>query len=149
MLGYYKDEDATKKVLDKHGYHTGDLGFYDNDGFFSVTGRKDNQIKVGGHRINPQEIEDVVVESGQVIECIIFATPNSLGDHKLAGLTVPIRERADTTRNILEYCHRKLPKYKIPDSLVMVEAIPKNSSGKPDRIQGLELYNKKSSKGNR
>jgi acyl-CoA synthetase (AMP-forming)/AMP-acid ligase II len=149
MLGYYQDEEATRKVLDQHGYHTGDLGFYDDDGFLFLTGRKDNQIKVGGHGIDPREIEDVVVESGEAIECIIFATPNSYQDLKLAGLAVPLRETADTMKNILEYCHRKLPKYKIPESLVMVNAIPKNSNGKPDLLRSVKLYNSKRDKGGR
>jgi acyl-CoA synthetase (AMP-forming)/AMP-acid ligase II len=148
MLGYYKDEEATKEALDRHGYHTGDLGYHDDDGFLFVTGRMDDQIKVSGHRINPQDIEDVVVESGHAIECIILPTPDSFRDLKLVGLAVPIRESADTGRKILEYCHRKLPKYKIPDSLVLVDAIPKNSNGKPDRFRSLALYMKKSHKGN-
>ena len=147
MLGYYKDDEATRKVLDQHGYHTGDMGFYGHDGFLFLTGRKDNQIKVGGHRINPREIEDVVIESGEAIECIIFAVPNSYQDLKLAGLAVPLRETADTPRNIIGYCHRKLPKFKIPESLVMVDAIPKNSSGKPDLLKSIELYNGKRDNG--
>ena len=149
MLGYYKDDEATRKVLDQHGYHTGDMGFYGHDGFLFLTGRKDNQIKVGGHRINPREIEDVVIESGEAIECIIFAVPNSYQDLKLAGLAVPLRETADTPRNIIGYCHRKLPKFKIPESLVMVDAIPKNSSGKPDLLKSIELYNGKRDNGGR
>jgi long-chain acyl-CoA synthetase len=140
MLGYYKDDEATKKVLDQHGYHTGDLGYCDDEGFLVLTGRKDNQVKVGGHRINPQEIEDVVVESGLAIESIIFTAPDSFMKDRLIGLAVPIREAADTARNILAYCHQKLAKYKIPESLLLVDAIPKNSNGKPDRLRSVELY---------
>ena len=140
MLGYYKDDEATKKVLDEHGYHTGDLGYRDEDGYFYVVGRKDDQIKVGGHRVNPREIEDIVIESGQAVECIIFAIEDAIMGHKLAGLVVPIRETAETRKAILDYCHQKLPKYKVPASLVMVETIPKNSSGKPDRLKSMEFY---------
>jgi long-chain acyl-CoA synthetase len=148
MLGYFKDEEATRNVLDAHGYHTGDLGFYDEDGFLFLTGRKDEQIKVGGHRVSPQETEDVIVESGQASECIIFAVPDSFQNFRLGGLAVPVRETVDTTRNILEYCHRKLPKYKIPESLMIVSAIPKTSNGKPDRQKSLELFMKKRTEGN-
>lgn len=142
MLGYYKDEEATKKALDEHGYHTGDLGYRDEDGYFYVIGRMDDQIKVGGHRLNPREIEDIVIESGQAVECIIFAIEDAIMGHKLAGLVVPIRETSETRRAILNYCNQKLPKYKVPASLLMVETIPKNSSGKPDRLKSLELYEK-------
>ncbi|MGB8959569.1 MAG: hypothetical protein WCC00_11240, partial [Candidatus Aminicenantales bacterium] len=62
--------------------------------------------------------------------------------YRLAGLVVPIRESSETSRNILDYCNRKLPKYKVPASLLMVETIPKNSSGKPDRLKSLEFYEK-------
>jgi long-chain acyl-CoA synthetase len=147
MLGYYKDEEATKMVLDKHGYHTGDLGYRDEDGYFYVIGRMDDQIKVGGHRLNPREIEDIVVESGQAVECIIFAIEDAIMGHKLAGLVVPIRETSETQRVILDYCNQKLPKYKVPASWLMVETIPKNSNGKPDRLKSLEHYEKKARKG--
>jgi acyl-CoA synthetase (AMP-forming)/AMP-acid ligase II len=142
MLGYYKDEEATKKVLDEYGYHTGDLGYYDEDGYFYVVGRKDDQIKVGGHRLNPSEIEDIIIESGHAVECIILTIEDAIMGHKLAGLVVPIKETAETRKAILDYCYHKLPKYKVPVSLLMVETIPKNSSGKPDRLKSSELYEK-------
>ncbi len=142
MLGYYKDPQATNRALDRKGFHTGDLGYVDDEGFYYVTGRKDDQLKVGGHRLNPREIEDIVVESGQAVECIIFAIEDTIMGHKLAGLVVPIRETSETRRAILNYCDQRLPKYKVPASLIMVETIPKNSSGKPDRQKSLELYEK-------
>jgi long-chain acyl-CoA synthetase len=148
MLGYYKDEAGTRKVLDRHGYHTGDLGFYDGDGFLFLTGRKDDQIKVGGHRINPREIEDVVMDSGLAIECIVFPVPDSYQDSRLAGLAVPVSETDGTAKRILDYCRRKLPKYQVPGSLEMVDAIPKNGTGKPDRRESLELFLKKHDGGN-
>ena len=140
MLGYYKDKEATKKVLDEYGYHTGDLGYCDEDGYFYVIGRKDDQIKVSGHRLNPREIEDIVIESGQAVECVIFTIEDAIMGPKLAGLVVPIKEASETKRTILDYCYQKLPKYSVPASLLMVETIPKNSSGKPDRLKSLVLY---------
>lgn len=139
MLGYYKDEEATKRVLDTQGYHTGDLGYRDEDGFLYVTGRIDDQLKVGGHRVNPQEIEDTIVESGLAAECLVFGIPDPLQGQRLAGLVVPIRKTADTVEGILKYCGAKLPKFKVPGSLLLVEAIPKTSSGKPDRARSVRL----------
>jgi long-chain acyl-CoA synthetase len=144
MSGYFKDDEATNRVLDRHGYHTGDLGYYDHEGFLFVTGRKDNQIKVGGHRLHPQEIEDIIIESGQVSECLIFGIPDSFGTDRLAGLAVPIAESMKSSKNILKYCSTKLPKYKIPESLLLVAAIPKNSNGKPDLHKSLELFRRES-----
>ncbi len=147
MLGYYKDEVGTKRVLDKHGYHTGDLGYRDEDGYFFVTGRKDDQLKVGGHRLNPREIEDTIVESGLAAECLVFGIPDPLQGHRLAALVVPIRKTADTVEGILKYCGAKLPKFKVPGSLLLVEAIPKTSSGKPDRARSVRLLEAKQAAG--
>lgn len=143
MLGYYRDDEATRRVLDRHGYHTGDLGFRDEDGFFFVTGRKDNQVKIDGHRINLREIEDVIMESGQAIEGLVFAVPDGSRDLMLAGLTVPKEDGARSGDFILEYCRSKLPKYKVPRLLYAIDAIPKNSSGKPDRAKALQLFREK------
>ncbi|MBE3129658.1 MAG: AMP-binding protein, partial [Acidobacteria bacterium] len=140
MLGYYKDEEATKKVLDEHGYHTGDLGYRDEDGFFFVTGRKDDQIKVSGHRLNPQEIEDRIVESGEAVECIIFGIADPLKGRRLAGLVVPISPAPDTVKSILAYCAAKLPKFEVPEALRLVVSIPKTSTGKPDRAKSLQIF---------
>jgi long-chain acyl-CoA synthetase len=142
MSGYYKDEETTKRVLDHHGYHTGDLGYYDQEGFFYITGRKDNQIKAGGHRLHPQEIEDVIIESGLVSECLIFGIKDLFGTDQLAGLAVPLAESMESSINILKFCSTKLPKYKVPESLLLVAAIPKNSNGKPDLHKSLELFRK-------
>jgi acyl-CoA synthetase (AMP-forming)/AMP-acid ligase II len=141
MTGYFRDGDSTRKALDANGYHTGDLGYRDEDGFFYVTGRKDNQLKVGGHRINPQEIEDVIIESGQAIECVIFGIPDPLLGHRLEGLVIPARQAADVVTDILKYCSRRLPKHKVPESLMLIDVIPKNSSGKIDRTESVRLFN--------
>ncbi|RPI98183.1 MAG: AMP-dependent synthetase [Spirochaetales bacterium] len=140
MLGYYKDPSATAAVLDQNGYHTGDFGYYDDEGFLFLVGRRDRQVKVGGHRINPQEIEDVIIESGRASECLVFGLADSSSDDRLTGLVVPLGETGDAVSAILRYCAVRLPKYKIPTSLQIVAAIPHNSSGKPDLARGLEIY---------
>ncbi|NLH77915.1 MAG: acyl--CoA ligase [Acidobacteria bacterium] len=140
MLGYFRDDEATRKVLDHHGYHTGDLGFRDRDGFFFVTGRKDDQVKIDGHRINLLEIEDALLESGQLIECLVFPVPDGARDMALAALAVPQERSPRNADALLEHCRAKLPKYKVPRSLVLVDAIPKTGSGKPDRARASELY---------
>lgn len=149
MLGYYKDKAGTKKVLDRHGFHTGDLGFYDEDGFFFLIGRKDDQIKISGHRIDPAKIEDVVMDSGLAIECIIFPSPDSYGDLRLAGLVVPVSDEGDVIERIMGHCRRKLPKYEVPASLEIVDEIPKSGTGKPERRKSQELFLKKRTGGNR
>ncbi len=140
MAGYYRDPEATARVLDGAGYHTGDLAYRDDEGFFYVVGRKDCQVKVGGHRVDPQEVEDVIVESGRVVECIVFGVPDPLMGHRLAGLAVPLRSGPGEMERVLAHCESALPRYKVPLALLPVEAVPKNSNGKPDREESLRLF---------
>lgn len=139
MLGYFRDEAATRKVLDRHGYHTGDLGHADADGFLYVTGRKDSQVKVDGHRVDLQEIEEVLIGSGRAMECLVFAVPDADGDLILEGVVVPREAGPGSMEPILSHCRAKLPKYKVPRALYPVDEIPKTSSGKPDRAAALRL----------
>ncbi|HMA53948.1 MAG TPA: AMP-binding protein, partial [Acidobacteriota bacterium] len=140
MLGYFRDEEATRRVLDARGYHTGDLGYRDEEGYFFVTGRRDDQLKIGGHRVNPRTVEDVIVGSGLVVEGIVFGVPDPIWGVRLAGLVVPIRGSDDTVTEILKFCAGKLPKFEVPSALRLVEAIPKTSSGKPDRVRSAALF---------
>jgi acyl-CoA synthetase (AMP-forming)/AMP-acid ligase II len=140
MLGYYHDEEATRKVLDHRGYHTGDLGYVDEDGFFFVTGRKDEQVKIKGHRVSLRGVEDAVVESGLAMECLAFAVPDVYQSLVVAAVAVPIREAPDNAVRITDYCRAKLPDYLVPRPLLLVDAIPKTSNGKPDRAGAFDLF---------
>lgn len=139
MLGYWNDPESTSKALSLHGYHTGDLGYQDKDGYFFVVGRKDNQLKVGGHRVNPQEIEDALVATELVIECTVLGLEDSLAGHRLVAVIVPID--GDTTeQTILCHCSRLLPRHKLPGEIRFIKTLPKNSNGKIDRRACLELF---------
>lgn len=138
MQGYWKDSKTTAKLLDQNGYHTGDLGYQDEEGHFYVVGRKDNLLKVGGHRINPQEIEDALMETGLVTETIVLGVPDDLLGHKL--IAIGVSKNGDCTVNhMLSECAQKLPKYKLPRDVKLVQALPKSSSGKIDQIKCLEI----------
>ena len=138
MQGYWKDEDATAKVLDQNGYHTGDLGYQDQEGYFYLKGRKDNLLKVGGHRINPQEIEDALMETELVVENAVMGIPDDLLGHKLIAVVAPKDENCSQNQ-ILEHCNSILPHYKLPGEVIFVKSLPKHTSGKINRSKCLEL----------
>ncbi len=141
MAGYWKDLEATAKVLDANGYHTGDLGYKDKDGFIFITGRKDNQLKVGGHRINPQEIEDAILETGLVVEAFVIGYPDKLLGNKLTIVAVAKKELING-QTIIATCAKRLPRYKVPEKIVLVSSLPKKSSGKIDKEKCLEIVKK-------
>ena len=136
--GYWKDPDATAAVLAADGYHTGDMGYEDPEGFIYLTGRKDDLVKVGGHRINPQEVEDALLATGLVIEAAVFGVVDPLMGSRLAALVVS--QNGDCSPGkILERCADKLPKYKLPSEVGFIRSLPKNANGKIDRPKCLEL----------
>ena len=132
MQGYWKNPEATAEALSRHGYHTGDLGYRDSDGYFFVVGRKDNQLKVSGHKINTQEIEDAVLELGRTVEVAVLGIPDPLLENRLVAIVVPTGA-VQNPDEIISACSRKLPAYKVPQEVLFVQSLPKNASGKVDR----------------
>jgi acyl-CoA synthetase (AMP-forming)/AMP-acid ligase II len=141
MQGYWRDEKSTAAVLTPNGYHTGDLGYQDKDGHFFVMGRKDNILKVGGHRLNPQEIEDVLIATELVIEAVVLGLPDEILGYKLIAFVTP-KNGDYKESDILAFCSERLPKYKIPAAVKLVRALPKNANGKINREKCLELLDK-------
>jgi long-chain acyl-CoA synthetase len=132
MPGYWKDQESTTKALSRYGYHTGDMGYRDEDGYFYVVGRRDNQLKVGGHRINPQEIEDALIATDLIIECAVLGVADELAGHRLVAVAVPTGEGI-SAQDILRRCSKLLARHKLPSEIRLVKILPKNSSGKIDR----------------
>lgn len=139
MPGYWKDPEATANALSRNGYHTGDMGYRDDEGYFFVVGRKDNQLKVGGHRVNPQEIEDAIMATGLVIECSVLGLPDPLAGHRLVAVAVATGEEV-IEQDILFKSSKILPRYKLPGEIRLVRMLPKNSSGKIDRGACAEIF---------
>lgn len=139
MQGYWKDEQSTKDVFHQNGYRTGDMGYRDAEGYFYLVGRKDNLLKVGGHRINPQEVEDALLDTGLVVEVAVIGIQDKLLGQRLVAAVVP--KNGDCSENqILRNSAEKLPKYKLPGKIKFVRALPKNITGKIDREKCVELF---------
>jgi len=142
MQGYWKDGDATKRAIDGNGYHTGDLGYKDDEGFLYIVGRKDNLLKVGGHRINTQEVEDVLIETGLVSEVAVLGIPDALMGNKLVALVVAKSAREFDESKVMAHCVGRMARYKLPAKIQLVKTLPKYSSGKIDRAQCLKILKK-------
>ena len=131
MQGYWRDPEATARALDPHGYHTGDQAYQDTEGFFFITGRADRLLKVGGHRINPQEVEDALLATDLVVEVAVLGLPDPLQGHRLAAVAVA-RSKDTSPDQILHACALLLPKHKLPAEIVLARTLPKSSAGKID-----------------
>ena len=139
MDGYWGDAVATGEVLDAQGFHTGDLGWRDADGYFWITGRKREMIKSGAHRISPKEIEEVLLEHPEIEEAAVVGRADEyMGEVIVAHVTVrpPARPQASaavTTEQLRLFCQERLPAHKVPQEILIRGSMPRNLSGKLDK----------------
>ena len=133
FLGYYQDKERTEAVWHDGLYHTGDLAWRDEDGFYWYVGRADDVIKSSGYRIGPFEIENVIMELPYVLECGVSAAPDEIRGQvvKASIVLVPGTEGTDELKKeIQNYVKKHTAPYKYPRIVVFRDELPKTISGK-------------------
>lgn len=140
MAGYWNDSIATTEVLRDGWLRTGDLGYFDDDGFLFLTGRSSDMIKTGANRISPAEIEDVISRFDGVAEVGVYAIDDAILGQAVAAAIVREPESELDVQGIQRECLSGLSSYKVPKSIRFVESLPKTSSGKLKRHVLAEEY---------
>jgi len=136
FLGYYKDEDRTAEVWRGGIYHTGDLAWKDEDGYYFYVGRADDVIKSSGYRIGPAEIENVIMELPYVLECGVSAAPDPVRGQVVKASIVLVKGKIGTDalkKEIQTYVKEHTAPYKYPRIVEFKETLPKTISGKIQR----------------
>lgn len=136
MLGYFGDEEGTRKTLRDGWLYTGDLGTVDKDGYIFLTARKKEIIKVGGKRISPKEVEAVILELPEVVDCTIDGIEDELlGEALKATIVLRTNNGKETMEDrIRQHCSRHLALYKIPQVFELKEQLVISATGK--KIKG-------------
>jgi acyl-CoA synthetase (AMP-forming)/AMP-acid ligase II len=130
MQGYWNDLDSTKKVLRNGLYYTGDIGYMDDEGFLFVIGRIKDIIKVGGERVSAKEIEETILQLKKVREVAVIGVEDEyLGEAVKAYVVLQSNDQISEL-DIKTYCKKKLPLYKQPKFIEIINDLPKNKSGK-------------------
>ena len=135
-LYYYNDEESTKKNWHDGFYHTGDLAWRDEDGFYWYVGRADDVIKSSGYRIGPLEIESVIMELPYVLECGVSAEPDEVRGQVVKASIVLVNGTEPTEelkKEIQTYVKTHTAPYKYPRIVVFRDSLPKTTSGKIQR----------------
>ena len=131
MKGYFDDNSETAKVIRSGYLYTGDLAKVDAEGFIYIVSREKNIIKSGGNRISPKEIEDVIAQIPQVVECAVIGVCDELLGEAVKAFVVLVENKSSIDfKYISEFCKKQLPSYKAPRYIEFLKALPKNSSGK-------------------
>jgi len=135
MSGYWNHTEETKTALTQHGFHTGDLGRMDDEGFFYVVGRKRDMIKSGANRVSAKEIEETILEHPRILEAAVIGVPDQyLGEAICAYVTLKPEHgnghEQSLAASLIAFCRDRLPEFKVPRAVIVQEKLPKNASGK-------------------
>ncbi len=136
MSGYYRNDKETKSVL-KNGYLcTGDLGYLDEEGYLYIYGRKKNVIIVRGFNVYPEEIENCILNSQLVKDCIVYGEMDKWGNETVCVDIIPVQiedSEEHICNEISSHCKKHLVGFKQPREIRIVDIIRKTLSGKNDR----------------
>jgi acetyl-CoA synthetase len=134
--GYWKDEAITRDCWSEGVYHTGDMAWYDADGYYWFVGRNDDVIKCSGYRIGPFEVESALMEHPSVLECAVTAAPDPMRGQVVKATIVLARgfsPSEELKRELQNHVKRVTAPYKYPRIVEFVDELPKTISGKIQR----------------
>jgi fatty-acyl-CoA synthase len=132
--GYWRNKAATQKALEGGWFHTGDLVRQDAEGYLYVVDRLKNMFISGAENVYPAEIERVLVSHPAVSEAAVIGVPDERWG-EVGRAFVVLRPAANALEaELLAYCGERLARFKIPKSVVFLEALPKNDAGKINRL---------------
>jgi acyl-CoA synthetase (AMP-forming)/AMP-acid ligase II/thioesterase domain-containing protein len=139
MREYRDDPEATAAAFRDGWFRSGDLGFFDDDGYLYVTGRIKEMINRGGEKILPGEIDKVLMAHPAVADVAAFGLPHPTLGEEVGVAVVPRAGASVTASELRQFAALSLAAFKTPRRVFFVEAIPKGPTGKPQRHKVAEL----------
>jgi fatty-acyl-CoA synthase len=140
MSGYHRMEMATAAAMDEEGWlHTGDLGFLDDDGYLTVSGRIKDIIVADGENVYPREVEEFLSKMEGVLDVQIVGVPMGPGREEV-GAFIILKEGIELTEDdVREFCRSRIASFKVPAHIAFIEKYPLSMSGKIQRQRMREL----------
>lgn len=144
---YYRDDEKTHEVWHDGFYHTGDMAWRDEDGYYWFVGRIDDVIKSSGYRIGPFEVESALMTHPAVVECAITGVPDPVRGMVVKATIVLAKEWKskagdELIKDLQNHVKRETAPYKYPRIIEFVDELPKTISGKIRRVEIREKDNK-------
>lgn len=137
---YYRNPKLTEEIFKDNIYHTGDVAWRDEDGYYWFVGRTDDVIKSSGYRIGPFEVESALMKHPAVVECAITGVPDEVRGQVIKATIVLAKEYKDKAgddlvKEIQNHVKRTTAPYKYPRVVEFVDELPKTISGKIKRTE--------------
>ncbi|MEB2317650.1 MAG: long-chain fatty acid--CoA ligase [Pseudomonadota bacterium] len=129
--GYWNRPEDTRSAFTRDGwFRTGDIGYLDEEGFLYVQDRLKDMIISGGENIYPAEVESVLYEHPDIAEVAVIGAPDERWGERVVAVVAAKAGRSVTLESLRSHAERKLARYKLPSEIRLVEALPRNPTGK-------------------
>jgi len=133
--GYIDDDEANEAAVRDGWFLTGDLGYFDADGYFFFVDRKKDIVRRGGVNISSIEVETVLRAHESVADVAIVAMPDDMLGERIVAFVVCVGADEPTLDALRSFAANDLAHYKLPDALVIVDELPRTASGKVEKFR--------------
>ena len=140
MVEYWHKPDDTRANVIKGWLHTGDIGYYDEEGYIYIVDRKKDMIITGGENVYPREVEEILYRHPTVLEAAVIGIPDPYWIEKVHAVVTTKKGASATAEELIALCKKNLAGYKAPKSVEFVDSLPKNPSGKILKRELREKY---------
>jgi long-chain acyl-CoA synthetase len=127
MMGYWNHPDESAEALRGGWFHSGDVGYMDEDDYVYIVDRTKDMINTAGFKVWPREVEEVLYEDPAIAECAVVAALDPVKGEVAVAVIVPKRDRTETPEAFDAYCRERLAAYKVPRQFLVFEALPRAS----------------------
>ncbi len=140
MKGYYNKEEINKEAFAYGWFHSGDLGYLDEDNFLYFVDRKKDMIKTGGENVASIEVEKTIYLDQRVLEAYVVGLSHERWSEAITAFVVPKPGETIKEEEIISLCKEKMTGYKVPKRVIFLEELPKSSVGKVLKFKLKETH---------
>jgi acyl-CoA synthetase (AMP-forming)/AMP-acid ligase II len=140
MKGYWNRDDATREAIRDGFFHTGDAGYFDEDGYLYIHDRVKDMIVSGGENVYPAEVENAIFGAPGVADVAVIGVPDEKWGEAVKAIVVKKPGEDPSPESIIAWARERIAAYKCPKSIDFIEALPRNPSGKILRKDLREPY---------
>ncbi len=130
MMGYWKNPELTAATLRGGWYHTGDMGYLDQEGYLFLVDRKADMIVTGGENVYPKETEDILYQHPAVAMAAVVSAPDERWGERVQAVVVLKSDQQATEEELIAYCKERLAGYKCPKAIEFWPQLPTTAVGK-------------------
>ena len=140
FAGYWNKPEQTAQVMKDGWLMTGDMALRTRHGYYYIVDRKRDMIVSGGYNVYSVEVETVLLSHGDVVDAAVFGVPHPTWGEAVWAVATPRAGHQPTESALIEHCRRNLSSYKCPKRIMLMESMPRTSTGKVRKVELREQY---------